>query len=108
MGDHIDTETPGEAFDAGDKATAKAMSVAFRTCLLQALCRLNHLPGRFEIPALHLIAPELGGGLGSEADMTHHRDTGGHHGGHCAGLGTLGFVFPVDCGAALAPRKDLM
>lgn len=27
-----------EAFDAGDKATAKAMSVAMRTFLLQALC----------------------------------------------------------------------
>jgi hypothetical protein len=27
----------GEAFDMGDKATAKAMSVAYRTCLLQAL-----------------------------------------------------------------------
>lgn len=29
---------PGEATDTGDKATAKAMSVAFRTALLQALC----------------------------------------------------------------------
>jgi len=29
---------PGEAMDSGDKATAKAMSVAFRTALLQALC----------------------------------------------------------------------
>lgn len=28
----------GEAMDSGDKATAKAMSVAFRTCLLQTLC----------------------------------------------------------------------
>ena len=28
----------GEAFDSGDKATAKAMSVAFRTVLLQSLC----------------------------------------------------------------------
>jgi hypothetical protein len=28
----------GESFDSGDKATAKAMSVAFRTALLQALC----------------------------------------------------------------------
>lgn len=27
-----------EALDSGDKATAKAMSVAFRTALLQALC----------------------------------------------------------------------
>jgi hypothetical protein len=28
----------GEAFDSGDKATPKAMSVAYRTALLQALC----------------------------------------------------------------------
>lgn len=27
-----------ESMDSGDKATAKAMSVAFRTCLLQTLC----------------------------------------------------------------------
>ena len=36
-GDHIDVVVPGEAFDSGDKATPKAMSVAFRTALLQAL-----------------------------------------------------------------------
>lgn len=29
--------SPGEAFDSGDKGTAKAMSVAYRTFLLQAL-----------------------------------------------------------------------
>lgn len=34
-GDCITARTPGEAFDSGDKATAKAMSVALRTCLLQ-------------------------------------------------------------------------
>ena len=37
-GDHIVTVTAGEAFDSGDKATAKAHSVAFRTALLQTLC----------------------------------------------------------------------
>lgn len=37
-GSMIETVTPGESFDSGDKATAKAMSVAFRTCLIQALC----------------------------------------------------------------------
>ncbi|MGH6691990.1 MAG: ERF family protein [Gammaproteobacteria bacterium] len=37
-GDSLDAVAVGEAFDAGDKATPKAMSVAFRTCLLQALC----------------------------------------------------------------------
>jgi len=38
QGDYIDTMSVGEATDAGDKCTAKAMSVAFRTCILQALC----------------------------------------------------------------------
>lgn len=37
-GDHIVTVAAGEAFDSGDKATAKAHSVAFRTALLQTLC----------------------------------------------------------------------
>ena len=36
-GDSITATTPGEAMDSGDKATAKAMSVAFRIALLQAL-----------------------------------------------------------------------
>lgn len=36
-GDSILASAPGEAFDSGDKATAKAMSVAFRTVLIQAL-----------------------------------------------------------------------
>lgn len=36
-GDSIVTVVPGEAFDSGDKATAKAMSVAFRTAMLQTL-----------------------------------------------------------------------
>lgn len=36
-GDFIESVTYGESMDSGDKATAKAMSVAFRTCLLQAL-----------------------------------------------------------------------
>jgi hypothetical protein len=36
-GDWVTAVTPGEAMDSGDKATAKAMSVAFRTALLQAL-----------------------------------------------------------------------
>jgi hypothetical protein len=36
-GDQLEAVSVGEAFDSGDKATAKAMSVALRTCLLQAL-----------------------------------------------------------------------
>jgi hypothetical protein len=34
-GDTLVAASVGEAFDSGDKATAKAMSVALRTCLLQ-------------------------------------------------------------------------
>lgn len=37
-GDQLTAVVPGEAMDMQDKGTAKAMSVAFRTCLLQALC----------------------------------------------------------------------
>jgi hypothetical protein len=37
-GDFIDAQVAGEAFDSGDKSTPKAMSVAYRTALLQALC----------------------------------------------------------------------
>jgi hypothetical protein len=37
-GDHIDCVTPGESMDFGDKGAPKAMSVAFRIALLQALC----------------------------------------------------------------------
>jgi hypothetical protein len=36
-GDSIVASVAGEAFDSGDKATPKAMSVALRTALLQAL-----------------------------------------------------------------------
>ena len=36
--DFVKATVVGEAMDAGDKATAKAMSVAFRTALLQSLC----------------------------------------------------------------------
>lgn len=37
-GDTLESVAAGEAFDSGDKATAKAHSVAFRTALLQTLC----------------------------------------------------------------------
>lgn len=36
-GDSIEAVVAAESFDSGDKATAKAMSVAFRTALLQTL-----------------------------------------------------------------------
>lgn len=37
-GDFLEMEAAGEAMDTGDKATAKAMSLAYRTALLQMLC----------------------------------------------------------------------
>ena len=37
-GSNISATVAAESMDSGDKATAKAMSVAFRTALLQALC----------------------------------------------------------------------
>ena len=37
-GSFLPTTVSAESMDSGDKATAKAMSVAFRTCLLQTLC----------------------------------------------------------------------
>ena len=37
-GNPISATVTAEAFDSGDKATAKAMSVAYRTALLQLLC----------------------------------------------------------------------
>lgn len=37
-GDTMHGSAPGESLDTGDKGTAKAMSVAFRVFLLQALC----------------------------------------------------------------------
>jgi hypothetical protein len=36
-GDSLACKVPGEAMDSGDKAASKAMSVAFRTALIQAL-----------------------------------------------------------------------
>lgn len=41
-GDSIQATVAAESFDAGDKATAKAMSVAFRIALLQALALPTH------------------------------------------------------------------
>lgn len=37
-GDFVDVTVPGESMDSADKGTAQAMSVAYRTALLQLLC----------------------------------------------------------------------
>lgn len=49
-GDFIEGSAFGEASDAGDKSTPKAMSVAYRTFLLQALC----LPTDEPDPDMHV------------------------------------------------------
>lgn len=41
-GDMMPGAAAGESLDSGDKATPKAMSVAYRTFLLQALCLPTH------------------------------------------------------------------
>lgn len=41
-GDSMDTQVTGEAMDQGDKGAAKAMSVAYRICLLQTLNLPTH------------------------------------------------------------------
>lgn len=43
-GDHVDTTVYAEAFDTGDKATAKAMSVAMRTAFLQVFALPTNEP----------------------------------------------------------------
>lgn len=55
-GDTISATVPGEAFDSGDKATAKAMSVAFRTALLQALALPTDEPDPDE--EVHYAVPQ--------------------------------------------------
>jgi len=41
-GDYIDAVVPGESMDFGDKGAPKAMSVAYRIALIQALCLPTH------------------------------------------------------------------
>ena len=62
-GDHISAVVMGEAFDSGDKATAKAMSVAFRTALLQSLSLPTDEPdtdaSSYELSAEPIAPPRL-------------------------------------------------
>lgn len=48
-GDSLDCVVAGEAMDSGDKATSKAMSVALRTALIQALALPTHEPDPDEV-----------------------------------------------------------
>lgn len=69
-GDTMTATVPGEAFDSGDKATAKAMSVAFRTCLLQALAlptdEADPDADTYEATAVHAQGHVYGGGQGPQ------------------------------------------
>lgn len=62
-GSTLESVVPGEAMDNGDKGTAKAMSVAFRIALLQALC----LPTDDADPDTHQY----------EREVSQHRGNGG-------------------------------
>ena len=63
-GDHIEAVTAAEAFDSGDKATAKAHSVAYRTCLLQLLCIPTDEPDpdshSYELAPTPVAEPSIG------------------------------------------------
>ena len=63
-GDHLDTEVPGEAFDSGDKATAKAMSVAYRTLFLQGLTLPTDEPDPDSHTYQQTDSPEMARDLG--------------------------------------------
>lgn len=54
-GSEFDVEVPGEAFDSGDKATSKAMSVAYRIALIQTFALPTDSPDPDE--EQHHIAP---------------------------------------------------
>jgi hypothetical protein len=57
-GDSLVTIAAGEAFDSGDKATAKAHSVAFRTAMIQTLCLPTDEPDPNEQTYERSAAPE--------------------------------------------------
>lgn len=63
-GDPIEGKVVAEAFDSGDKATAKAMSVAFRTFILQTFCLPTDEPDpdSFSYEAA-LVKPEIPDGF---------------------------------------------
>ncbi|MCR2051793.1 ERF family protein [Actinomyces bowdenii] len=68
-GDELTAVVPGEANDTADKATAKAMSVAMRTFLLQALC----LPTDAEDPDLTHLEHDPDGEVRAQCEQLVHR-----------------------------------
>lgn len=58
-GDVLSAEVEAEALDSGDKATSKAMSVAYRTALLQVLAIPTHDPDPDEHTYERAAAPDV-------------------------------------------------
>lgn len=69
-GDHFSGEAPGEALDVGDKATAKAMSVAYRSFLLQSLTIPTHEPDPDESSYERAPEPQPGTVLRTPGQVT--------------------------------------
>jgi hypothetical protein len=63
-GSSVDAVVPAEAFDSGDKAVSKAMSVAFRTALIQSLTLPTNEPDPDSV--LYERAPAHDAGPGPE------------------------------------------
>lgn len=61
-GDYIEAAAPGEAMDSGDKAVSKAMSVSWRTALLQTFFLPTEDPDpdsdNYELGKAHAAAPQ--------------------------------------------------
>lgn len=61
-GDYVEAAAPGEAMDSGDKAVSKAMSVAWRTALLQVFFLPTEEPDPdsegYELGKAHTPAPQ--------------------------------------------------
>ncbi|SRR5712691_10782309 len=73
-GDVLVGSAVGEAADAGDKATPKAMSVAYRSFLLQALCIPTHDPEPDAVSYERAVSPPQHTDPGLLALLTEHID----------------------------------
>ena len=92
-GDHLDVEVPGEAMDHGDKGTAKAMSVAMRIALLQALCLPTDEPDA-DTGSYERAHDERREPVDEAARAEHSGDRTGAAPGAAAGAGTAHQVRP--------------
>lgn len=87
-GTSIDARVAAEAWDNGDKAAPKAMSVAYRTALLQALC----LPTDEPDPDTHTYVQEATP-TARDIVLKHHR---GDFQAAIAAADAAGFTLPAD------------